>query len=187
MLNAENAQKPVRLIKRTEKYKGHVITVYEDHVDVGGHDTYWDYIHHNGAAAVLPVTDDGELLLVRQYRHAMGSELLEVPAGKLEPGEDHRFSALRELEEEVGVIPDHLEYLGGLFVSPGISTETIHLYLATGLKQGQCHPDEGEFLKIETMPFEQLLEQVLAGQVSDAKTAALVMRVQLQKEREHHE
>ena len=100
MLNAENAQKPVRLIKRTEKYKGHVITVYEDHVDVGGHDTYWDYIHHNGAAAVLPVTDDGELLLVRQYRHALGRYTLEIPAGKRDGDEDFLVCAIRELKEE---------------------------------------------------------------------------------------
>jgi len=172
----------------TPQYQGIVVDVRVDTVRLpDGSQSKREVVSHPGGVAILPITEEGNVILVRQYRYAMGSELLEVPAGKLEPGEDHRFSALRELEEEVGVIPDHLEYLGGLFVSPGISTETIHLYLATGLKQGQCHPDEGEFLKIETMPFEQLLEQVLAGQVSDAKTAALVMRVQLQKEREHHE
>ena len=146
-----------------------------------------EVVSHPGGVAILPLMDDGNVILVRQYRYAMGQEVLELPAGKLEPGEEHRTSALQELEEEVGLIPERLEYLGGLFVSPGISTETIHLYLATGLKEGHRHPDEGEFLEIETMPFEALLELVLSGQISDAKTAALVMRVQLQKERETHE
>ena len=170
------------------KYHGIIVDVRVDTVLLpNGKQSRREVVSHPGGVAVLPVTEDGNVILVRQYRYAMGRELLEAPAGKLEPGEDHRYSALRELEEEVGVIPEHLEYLGGLFVSPGISTETIHLYLATGLKQGHRHPDEDEFLNIETMPFQELLRQVLNGQVPDAKTAALVMRAQLQKEREQHE
>lgn len=170
------------------KYHGIIVDVRVDTVRLpNGKESRREVVSHPGGVAVLPLTDDGNAILVRQYRYAKSMELLEAPAGKLEPGEDHRYSALRELEEEVGVIPEHLEYLGGLFVSPGISTETIHLYLATGLKQGHHHPDEDEFLNIETMPFEELLQQVLDGQIPDAKTAALVMRAQLQKERELHE
>ena len=168
------------------KYHGIIVDVRVDTVRLpDGRHSRREVVSHPGGVAVLPLTDDGKVILVRQYRYAMGMELLEAPAGKLEPGEDHRFSALRELEEEVGVIPEHLEYLGGLFVSPGISTETIHLYLATGLKEGHRHLDEDEFLNIEIIPFEDLLEQVLAGQIPDAKTAALAMRVHLLKEREH--
>ena len=129
MLNAENAQKPVSLIKRTEKYKGHVITVYEDHVDVGGHDTYWDYIHHNGAAAVLPVTDDGELLLVRQYRHALGRYTLEIPAGKRDGDEDFLVCAIRELKEETGCTADTFEYLLTINTTVAFLDEVIYIYL----------------------------------------------------------
>ena len=170
------------------KYHGIIVDVRVDTVRLpNGKESRREVVSHPGGVAVLPLTDDGNAILVRQYRYAKSMELLEAPAGKLEPGEDHRYSALRELAEEGGVLPEHLEYLGGLFVSPGISTETIHLYLATGLKQGHRHPDEDEFLNIETMPFEELLQQVLDGQIPDAKTAALVMRAQLQKERELHE
>ena len=109
MLNKDNAQKPITLLERVEKYKGHVITVYEDRLDIGGHEAYWDYIHHNGAAAVLPVTDDGELLLVRQYRHALGRYTLELPAGKRDGEEDFLVCAMRELEEEIGYLADTFE------------------------------------------------------------------------------
>jgi ADP-ribose pyrophosphatase len=175
------------LIESQRLYEGKILNLRRDKVTALSGTAYREIVEHNGAVAVVAITDDNKIVMVRQYRYAKSMELLEAPAGKLEPGEDHRYSALRELEEEVGVIPEHLEYLGGLFVSPGISTETIHLYLATGLKQGHRHPDEDEFLNIETMPFEELLQQVLDGQIPDAKTAALVMRAQLQKERELHE
>lgn len=172
----------------TPRYHGIIVDVRTDTVRLpDGRESTREVVSHPGGVAILPLTDDGNAILVRQYRYAMGQEVLEAPAGKLEPGENHRCSALRELEEEVGVVPERLEYLGKLFVSPGISTETIHLYLATGLKEGRRHPDEDEFLSIETIPFADLLELVLSGQIPDAKTAAVVMRVQLQKEREAHE
>ena len=177
MLNADNAQKPVRLIKRTEKYKGHVITVYEDHVDVGGHDTYWDYIHHNGAAAVLPVTDDGELLLVRQYRHALGRYTLEIPAGKRDGDEDFLVCAIRELKEETGCTADHIEKLATAFPSPGYTSEILHLYFAHGLHHGEQHLDIDEDLDAFRIPLDKAVEMVMSGQICDSKTQTLILMV----------
>lgn len=169
----------------TPHFHGVIVDVRTDTVLLpNGQTAGREVVTHPGGVAILPITDDGQAILVRQFRYCVGQALLEVPAGKLEPGEDPRPAALRELEEEVGVIPDKLEYLGGLYVSPGISTEIIHLYLATGLKQGRRHPDEDEFLNVETMPFADLLELVIKGEVPDAKTAALVMKAQLLRERE---
>lgn len=167
------------------RFRGVIVDVRTDTVRLpNGRTAAREVVTHPGGVAILPLTDDGRAILVRQFRYCVGRVLLEVPAGKLEPGEDPRPAALRELEEEVGMIPDRLEYLGGLYVSPGISTEVIHLYLATGLRRGRRHPDEDEFLHVETLPFPDLLERVMRGEVPDAKTAALVMKTQLLRERE---
>lgn len=169
----------------TPRFHGVIVDVRTDTVLLpDGRQAGREVVSHPGGVAILPLTDDDQVVLVRQFRYPVGQVLLEVPAGKLEPGEPHRPAALRELEEEVGLIPEHLDYLGGLYVSPGISTEIIHLYLATGLKPGRRHPDEDEFLNMDRLPLDTLLRMVLDGQVPDAKTAALVMKVKLLRERE---
>lgn len=169
----------------TPRYHGAIVDVRSDTVRLpDGGEGVREVVSHPGGVAILPLTDDDEVLLVRQYRYPVGEALLEVPAGKLEKGEEHYPAGLRELEEEAGVIPEKMEYLGGLYVSPGFCTEMIHLYLATGLKQGTAHPDEDEFLNVERMPFKKLLELVMAGEIRDAKTAALVMKTRLLKERD---
>ena len=167
-------------LQSTPQYHGVIVDVRTDEVRLpDGNSAMREVVSHPGGVAVLPLTADGNVLMVRQYRYPVGDVLLEVPAGKLEPGEDPRPAALRELEEEVGVIPDSLVELGSLYVSPGISTEVIHLYLATDLKKGTCHPDEGEFLDILSVPFSKLLDLALYGTLNDAKTAALVMKTAL--------
>ncbi len=175
MLNADNATKPIRLIERVEKYKGHVITVYEDHVDIGGHDAYWDYIHHNGAAAVLPVTDDGKLLLVRQYRHALGRYTLELPAGKRDGDEDFLVCATRELEEETGCRADSFEYLLTVNTTVAFLDEIIYIYIARGLHSGQVHWDEDEELGVEEWSLEDLIRMIREGEMTDSKTVAAIM------------
>ena len=177
-----------RRLTATPRYHGVIVDVHTDTVRLpDGGEGVREVVEHPGGVAILPLTEDDEVILVRQYRYAVGEALLEVPAGKLEKGEDHYPAGLRELEEEVGLVPEKMEYLGGLYVSPGFCTEMIHLYLATGLKPGVAHPDEDEFLNVERMPFEKLLELVLAGEIKDAKTAALVMKTKLRKERERCE
>lgn len=169
----------------TPQYHGVIVDVRTDRVRLpNGGESVREVVSHPGGVAILPLTDEGEALLVRQYRYPVGKTLLEVPAGKLEKGEDHYLAGLRELEEEVGAIPEKMEYLGGLYVSPGFCTEMIHLYLATGLKVGTAHPDEDEFLHVERMPFDKLVEMVMAGEIQDAKTAALVMKTKLLKGKE---
>ena len=169
----------------TPQYHGIIVDVRTDTVRLpNGGESLREVVTHPGGVAILPLTDEGNVILVRQYRYPVGDALLEVPAGKLEPGEEHYPAGLRELEEEVGAIPTKMEYLGGLYVSPGFCTEMIHLYLATGLKQVAAHPDEDEFLNVERIPFDRLLDMVMSGEILDAKTAALVMKTKLKKERE---
>ena len=175
MLNEENASKPIKLIERVEKYKGHVITVYEDHLDIGGQDAYWDFIHHNGAAAVLPVTDDGELLLVRQFRHALGRYTLELPAGKRDGDEDYLVCATRELKEETGFTADHMDYLLTVNTTVAYLDEIIYIYLARGLHAGQTDWDAEEELGLEKWKLPDLIDMIRAGKMTDAKTIAAIM------------
>ena len=128
------------------KFEGRVITVTLDRVELenGGTSTR-EVVRHHGGAGVAALNDEGELYLVRQYRYPMGEETLELPAGKLEPGEDPRDSGLRELAEETGLVPGTFEDMGCLYSSPGILAERIYLYFAKNLTQGPTHPDDGEY------------------------------------------
>ena len=114
--------------------------------------------------------------VVEQFRYPFHQVICELPAGKLDAGEGHRLCALRELKEEVGMTPDELIYLGALYSSPGFSGEIIHLYLAKGLHQGACQPDEDEFLELVRVPFDELVEQVMKCGVADGKTVAAVLK-----------
>ncbi|MCR5007496.1 MAG: NUDIX hydrolase [Oribacterium sp.] len=176
MLNKDNAEKPVKLIERKLAYKGKVITVYDDHVDVGGHDTHWDFIHHMGAAAVLPVLKDGRILMVRQYRHALQRYTLELPAGKRdEEDEPFEICALRELEEETGYKTDHLEFLLYVNTTVAFLDEKIGIYVARDLEKGNVHWDEDEELGIEAWNLEDLKQLIYEGKMTDGKTVAAIM------------
>ena len=119
-----------------------------------------EVVYHPGGVAILPLDENNNVTLVRQYRYPIGQLLLELPAGKLDPGEDHRPAAARELSEETGLEAGELTYLGYILASPGFCDEALHMYLARGLTRKQQHPDEDEFLDVVTMPFDQLLAQV---------------------------
>lgn len=158
-------------------FEGRIVTVKLDKAQlVNGAVVSREVVEHPGGVCILPLFDDGTVSIVRQFRYPFQQVVTELPAGKLEKGEAHRPAALRELEEEVGVTCGKLTYLGCLYLSPGFSSEVLHMYLARELTQGQCHPDEDEFLEVERIPFAQLFQMVMSGEITDAKTVALVLK-----------
>ena len=129
-----------------------------------------EMVRHPGAAAVVPMKENGTVVLIRQFRHAAGGFIYEIPAGKLHPGEDPRDCALRELEEEIGYQAGALELLSSIFTAPGFTDEVIHIYKATGLKAGRQHLDCDEVLEIVEMPLHDAIGMIEAGAIRDAKT-----------------
>ena len=129
-----------------------------------------DVMRHPGGAVVVAVNDDQDVLMVKQFRRAVDQVMYELPAGKLEYGEDPAVCAARELEEETGYKPGSLELLTSMKTSPAISDETLHIYLATDLTQGEQHLDENEFVEVSREPLEVLIEQIFTGEITDSKT-----------------
>ena len=160
-------------------FDGRILHVRLDRVTLpDGKQTTREVVHHVGAVAVLPLTESGEVILERQYRYPFGEVLVEIPAGKLEsPDEDPRRAALRELEEETGMLATDLQYLGDYYPSPAVFDERIRLYRATGLTPTRQHTDEDEFLEVFSMPLSDLIEQIMAGSIPDGKTQTAALRV----------
>jgi ADP-ribose pyrophosphatase len=144
--------------------------------------TALDIVDHIGSVVLVPLDADGNLLFVRQYRHAAGVDLLELPAGTLEKDEAPEACARREVREETGMAAGTLEHLGEFYLAPGYSTENMHVYLATGLRPDPLEPDADEFLSVEKLPLEKALEMAQTGRLPDAKTLAalLLARLRLQ-------
>lgn len=140
-----------------------------------------EVVYHPGGVAVLALAEDKTVTLVRQYRYPMGEVLLELPAGKLDHGdvEDRLLGAQRELSEETGLEASEWTYLGCMLASPGFCDERLHMYLARGLTRKEQHLDEDEFLDVVTMPFDELVEQVMDGAITDAKTVATTLKVKV--------
>jgi ADP-ribose pyrophosphatase len=132
-------------------------------------------VDHPGAVAILPILDDGRILLVKQYRHSAGKELLELPAGTLEPNEALDICARRELKEETGYSAGSMKKLVAMYMAPGYSNEVIHLYLATALKAGSPKNEEDESITLESYGFEELLKMFEENKIEDAKTIAGVL------------
>jgi len=166
---------PVTLVNRELKYTGTILKFYEDTVIANGHEERWDFIHHDGAAAVVAVADDGKLLMVRQYRNALKRETLEIPAGKLDdPNEPKIECAYRELEEETGFRCEKLEYLMSLNTTVAFCDEAIDIFVARNLIPSQQNLDEDEVINVEAWELEDLEELIWNGKMTDAKTVAAI-------------
>lgn len=157
-------------------YKGKVLEVYSDKVVMpNGNVATRETVVRGAAAAIVPVDKDGNIIFVRQYRHAIKGMALEIPAGMLEEGEDPAVSAKRELEEETGWIANSLTYVTKLVMSIGVCTETLYIYIAKDLTEGVMNPDPDEFIEIETYSLEDSLKMVYNGEIIDGKTAAALL------------
>ena len=161
-------------------YDGKIIKVTRDQAELpDGNLALREVVCHPGGVCVLALDKDNNAALVQQFRYPIGQLLLELPAGKLEHGEDPYPAAVRELSEETGLEAAEWTELGYIFASPGISTERIYLYLARGLTRKEQHLDEEEFLSVQTIPFDQLLRQVMDGTISDGKTVAAALKAKV--------
>jgi len=157
-------------------YDGRVVKLHVDEVELeDGSASVREYVHHNGGAAVVAETEEG-ILFVEQFRYPYGEEVLEIPAGKREIGEDPRVTARRELEEETGYNAQKLTFLGEIYPSPGYTDEKLYLYLASGLEKRVAHADEDEFLSVRAIPAEQAAEMVASGRIKDAKTVIALLK-----------
>ena len=154
-------------------YEGSILHVEKWQVTCpNGHSAPREIVVHKGAAAVVPVYEDGTTLLVRQHRVSVDRVTLEIPAGKLDRAdEDPLDCAVRELEEETGLTAERMTLLTSVLTTPGFCTEKIGLYLATGLSQHEDHPDEDEFLRVARIPLKEAVQRVMSGEFQDAKTA----------------
>ena len=159
-----------KILDSQKIFDGRVFKVTVDTVREGELTYQREVVHHHGSAVILPVHDDGTVVLVRQYRHPAVRYLLEAPAGTLNDGERPEMGAARELEEELGLIAGRMEKLSEFFVSPGFLEEKMWVYLATELAEGKQRLDEDELLDIVRLPIADALEMISSGEIQDAKT-----------------
>ncbi len=165
-------------------YDGIVLHLYRDEVGLSnGNTSVREYCRHNGGVCVVALTDEGEVLLVEQYRYAHREMSTELPAGKLEVGEDPNDAVLRELYEETGARCGKLTYLGEMYPSPALMDEVIYMYLAEELNMGEQHLDEDEFLRCVRVPLDTLVDMILHGEIKDAKTQTAVLKVKMIKDK----
>jgi ADP-ribose pyrophosphatase len=156
-------------------YRGRVFDVRKDQLRLPDGRLVWlDIVDHRGAVTLVPVDAVGQVWFIRQYRHPAGIELLELPAGVIEEGEAPEVSAQREIREEIGMAAGHFQKIGQFFLAPGYSTEEMHVFLATGLREDPLQPDEDELISIEKIPFDQALQMAETGQIQDAKSLAAI-------------
>jgi len=165
-------------LRQETLYKGPIVRVRRDQVLLpDGKPCAREVVEHPGGVCVAAMTDTGELLFVRQFRYPHGEVLLELPAGKLEPGEPPLPAARRELAEETGAAAARWRGLGLFYPTPGYCGERLYLYYATGLTFSAPHPDEEEFLQCERVPLDRAVQMVLADEIPDGKTQAVVLKV----------
>ncbi len=160
-----------------EIFDGVAIHLFRDEVLLpNGNKGVREVIRHPGAVCVLPVTEDGQVILVNQFRYAFNKVTLEVPAGKLEKGEDPLEAALRELSEETGLSAKKVFHVGDMYTTPALIDEVIHMYIATDLVEGAQHLDEDEFINTLKIPLKEGVQMVMRGEIRDSKTQIMLLK-----------
>lgn len=166
----------IKRVKRELVYKGAVLEMYRDHMEINGHTAEYDYLHHKGAAAVIPVTKDGKILMVRQFRNALDRDTLEIPAGALDAAEEPGIEcAARELEEETGFRSDNLEWLITIRTFVAFCNERVEIYVAENLIPSKQNLDDDESIDVEAYTMEELKEKIFTGEIEDSKTISALM------------
>lgn len=166
-----------KTIRKIYVFKGHIVNVRNDDAQLSdGRIVSREVVEHRGGVGILPITDAGEVLLVKQYRYAYEELLVEIPAGKLEPGEHPFETGVRELHEEVGMNATTYYDLGIDYPSPGYCNEKIHLYAATGLSDIGQKLDDGEYLNVLKVPYEKALDMIYSGELTDSKTVIALLK-----------
>ena len=166
-----------RTLSVKEIFQGKVFKVHVDEVELpDGRISKREVVNHPGGVCIVAEDAEGRFLFVRQYRYPCGRVMLELPAGKLEQGEDPLACAKRELREETGALSEHFIYLGKVFGSPGFCDEAIHLYYTKIERIGATQPDEGEFLELQAIPAEKAIQMAAEGEIEDGKTVAALFR-----------
>ena len=168
-------------ISSTNVYKGRLLDVYCDDIELpNGHKSKREYIMHVGAACVVPVDNDGNIIIEKQFRYPFHKVLTEIPAGKLDSKQEpHLDAALRELKEETGYTAEEMIYLGEFLPTCAYSDEIIHMYLATGLSLGEQKLDDDEFVGVEKMPLEEAVKEIMNGNITDGKTQTAILKAYL--------
>ena len=173
-----------RTLESREVYRGRILRVREDKVSLpNGKTGTREVVEHPGGVGILAFDDAGRVALVRQYRYAVGRHLWEIPAGKREKGEEPFVTAQRELAEEVGATAAKWTDLGQIIASPGCYAEVLYLYLAEGLTFGAQHLDQDEFLQVQFVPFAEVVEQCMRGELQDGKTVTAVLKTKVRQEK----
>lgn len=167
-----------KTLKENNIFDGKIIRVHIDDIELpDGSKSFREVVEHSGGVCVAAVTENDEMFFVRQYRYPFKRVLLELPAGKLERGEDPLEAGIRELSEECGVVADKVHSMGTIYPTVAYCSEIIYLFVATGLHSVPQHLDDGEFLQVEKISIDRAKEMVMNGEISDAKTVALVLKV----------
>ena len=179
----DNDELRLHRVNRKLAYEGSVMKIYRDDMEMpDGRIVQWDYFHHNGGAAVIPVLDDGRILMVRQYRNALDRYTLEIPAGAFDyEGEPGISCASRELEEETGYRSDDFSFLLNMNSLPAFTNERVSIYVAEHLKKACQHLDEQEFLNVEAWNLDELIQQIYEGTLMDSKTVCGLLAYQLRR------
>lgn len=166
-----------KTVKSDVIYEGPIFTITHDTAELeNGKNAVRDVLHHHGGVCVIPVTDDNEIFLVRQFRYPFHTATLEVPAGKLEKGEDHAQCGKRELLEETGCTCTEYTYLGEMYPTPAYNSEITYMYMARGLSFGSQDLDSDEFLDVEKIPLAKAVEMVMNNELPDGKTQIAILK-----------